>query len=305
VVADAAYATCLRLARQHYENFPVASWLLPRSMRPHVAAVYAFARLADDFADEGQRSEDARLALLDDWEARLAAAASGTVVFDGSDAAAIFFALGETMRTCRLEARLFEDLLSAFRQDVRVKRYDTWEDLLDYCRRSANPIGRLVLGIGGYSAADLLQQSDAICTALQLTNFWQDLDVDWAKGRLYVPRDLTHAAGADEADIGRRRITPPWHAVLAQASRRTRVLFESGRPIGTGLEGRLAWELRATWAGGVRILDRLNAVGFDVFRARPTLSWRDVPAIGWTVLTWRRSPRGPRTGIVAGRTPSR
>jgi len=187
-----------------------------------------------------------------------------------------------------------------------VKRYDTWEDLLDYCRRSANPVGRLVLGIGGYASADLAAQSDAICTALQLTNFWQDLEVDWAKGRLYVPRDLAQAAGADEDDLRRRRVTLPWRAALAQAARRTRALFDTGRPIATSVRGRLAWELRATWAGGVRILDRLEATGFDVFQARPTLGWRDVPAIGWTVLTWRRrGPRGRPANIVPGRTPSR
>ncbi len=290
MVADAAYAVCLRLARQHYENFPVASRLLPRPLRPHIAAVYAFARIADDFADEGDRSDRARLALLDDWQARLDRAVSGPVVQDGSDAAAIFTALGETMRTCRLERGLFDDLLSAFRQDVQVKRYDTWHDLLDYCRRSANPIGRLVLRISGYRSDPLDQSSDALCTALQLTNFWQDLEHDWAKGRLYVPRALSRAAGADEADLARRRMTPPWRQALADAARRTRTLFEAGRPVADAVRGRLAWELRATWGGGVRILDRLDAVEFDVYRARPALNWKDGPAIGWAILTWRRRP---------------
>ena len=305
MVADAAYAACLRLARQHYENFPVASRLLPRPLRPHVAAVYAFARIADDFADEGERSDEARLALLDDWRARLHRAASGPVVRDGSDAAAIFLALGETIRTCRLDPGLFEDLLSAFRQDVLVKRYDAWSDLIDYCRRSANPIGRLVLGIAGYRDARLAEQSDAICTALQLTNFWQDVERDWAKGRLYVPRDLTRAVGADEEDLDRRRMTPAWREAVGEGARRTRALFAAGRPLADGVGGRLVWELRATWAGGVRILDRLEASAFDVFRARPALGWRDVPAMGWTVLTWRRSHPRRRAGVVDGRTTSR
>ncbi len=302
MVADAAYAVCLRLARQHYENFPVASRLLPRRLRPHIAAVYAFARIADDFADEGDRSDQARLALLDDWQARLDRAVSGRVVQDGSDAAAIFTALGETMRTCRLERALFEDLLSAFRQDVLVKRYDTWDDLLDYCRRSANPIGRLVLRVNGYRDCTRDRQADAICTALQLTNFWQDVEVDWAKGRLYVPRDLWGAAGADPSDIGRRRMTAPWRQALAEAAQRTRALFAMGRPVADAVRGRLAWELRATWAGGVRILDRLEASKFDVFRARPTLGWKDGPAIGWAMLAWRLRPvaRTDRSACSAG-----
>ncbi len=302
MVADAAYAVCLRLARQHYENFPVASRLLPPPLRPHIAAVYAFARIADDFADEGERSDQARLALLDDWQTRLDRAASGHVVQDGSDAAAIFVALGETMRTFRLERALLEDLLSAFRQDVLVKRYDTWDDLLDYCRRSANPVGRLVLRISGYRSDSLDRQSDAVCTALQLTNFWQDVARVWATGRLYVPRDLSRAVSADEADLSRRRMTPPWRLTLAEAARRTRALFLTGRPVADAVRGRLAWELRATWAGGVRILDRLEAAQFEVFRARPTLGWKDGPAIGWTMLTWRRGPVGQTggSGYAAG-----
>ena len=302
MVADAAYAVCLRLARQHYENFPVASRLLPRPLRPHIAAVYAFARIADDFADEGERSDHARLALLDDWQARLDRAVSGHVVRDGSDAAAIFMAIGETMRACQLERGLFEDLLSAFRQDVLVKRYDTWDDLLDYCRRSANPIGRLMLRISGYRHDALDRQSDAVCTALQLTNFWQDVERDWAKGRLYVPRDLSGPANADEADLARRRMTPPWRQALADAARRTRTLFTAGRPLAEAVRGRLAWELRATWAGGVRILDRLEAAEFDVFRSRPALGWKDGPAIGWAMLTWRRRglTRPGTSGYAAG-----
>ncbi len=289
MVADAAYAACLRLARQHYENFPVASRLLPRAVRPHIAAVYAFARIADDFADEGDRSAEARLALLDDWQDRLDRAAAGQVVRDGSDASDIFVAVGETMRTCQLDRALFDDLLSAFRQDVIVHRYAGWGDLLDYCRRSANPVGRLVLRINGYRHPTLDEQSDAICTALQLTNFWQDVERDWAKGRLYVPGELWQPAGAAEVDLARGRMTPPWRRALRDAAARTRALFGAGQSVADAVRGRLAWELRATWAGGVRILDRLEAADFDVFRARPSLGWRDVAAIGWTVLSWRRS----------------
>ena len=184
MVEQAAYAWCLRLAHEHYENFPVASRLLPAASRPHVAAVYAFARTADDFADEGERSEAERLRLLDDWQSRLADAVAGRTRADGSDASQIFLALGESIRTCKLDFHDLENLLSAFRQDVTTRRYDNWDALADYCRRSANPVGRLVLGIVGQRSEKLFEYSDAVCTALQLTNFWQDLERDWAKGQI-------------------------------------------------------------------------------------------------------------------------
>ncbi len=288
MVADAAYATCLRLARAHYENFPVASRLLPKASRPYVAAIYAFARLADDFADEGDRSDDSRLALLDDWQRRLDEAVAGTPADDGSDASRVFIAVSDTIRTHRLEPELLGDLLSAFRQDVTVKRYEDWEALYDYCRRSANPVGRLVLRISGYRSGELDQASDAICTALQLTNFWQDLERDFRKGRVYVPQALVRSCGADESDLGRRRMTPAWQAALAESARRTRELFEAGRPLTGKVRGRLRWELRATWLGGVRILDRLEAADFDVFHKRPTLGWRDGIVIGIRTMTWPR-----------------
>ena len=290
MVTDAAYAHCQRLARQHYENFPVASRLLPAPMRPHVAAVYAFARIADDFADEGARSDAARLSLLDDWGRRLETAVRGETTDDGSDSAAIFTALGDTVRACRLDVGLLRDLLSAFRQDVTVKRYESWDQLLDYCRRSANPVGRLVLQIGGYRDPALEAASDALCTALQLTNFWQDLERDWAKGRLYVPSAVLRSAGADERDLDRRQLTPEWRRALADVAARTRALFAAGRPVADGVDGRLRWELRATWLAGVRILDRLETAGFDVFEARPAIDSADALPLAWRLVTWRRRP---------------
>jgi phytoene synthase len=287
VVAQSAYAACFRLARQHYENFPVASRLVPPRSRPHIAAVYAFARLADDFADEGHRSPAERLALLDDWHARLHDAARGRVPRDGSDAAEVFTALAETIAAHGLDVELFEDLLSAFRQDVVTTRYATWEDLLDYCRRSANPIGRLVLSLTGHRAAALGTRSDAVCTALQLTNFWQDLERDWARGRLYVPLSLVREAGAAEEDLDERRLSSAWRAALGVASARTRRLFVEGRAVADGVGGRLRWELRATWLGGMRILERLEAIQFDVFTKRPTLGWADAAAIVRGMATWR------------------
>lgn len=300
MVADAAYARCLHIARQHYENFPVASRLLPRSTRPHIAAIYAFARIADDFADEGDRPAAARLVLLDDWRDRLHAAANGTFVADNSDAGGIFLALGDTMRRFDLELQLFDDLLSAFRQDVTVTRYQTWDDLFGYCRRSANPVGRLVLRISGYRDARLDALSDSVCTALQLTNFWQDVERDIRKGRLYVPLDLVREYGADVEDLRWRRFTPAWRAAVEKAAVRTRERFAAGRPIADMVRGRLRWELRATWLGGMRTLDRLAAAGFNMFTSRPTLGWTDAVLIGARTLAWRSaSSGGPTTTSAA------
>lgn len=288
---DRAYAACERLARQHYENFPVASWLLPSRTRPHVAAVYAFARTADDFADEGVRPAAERHRLLDGWRDRLHACVRDTGRTDASapDEDLFFAALGETIRTCRLPVSLFEDLLSAFRQDVTKRRYDSWDEVLDYCRRSANPVGRLVLRIAGHEDAALDRSSDALCSALQLANFWQDLARDWAKGRLYVPREEYRAAGADETDLDRGCLTPAWQCALARAAARTHVLFKDGRAVCDEIGGRLRWELRLTWLGGTRILERLEAEGFDAFRHRPALRAIDAPVLIWRALTWPRS----------------
>jgi len=294
VVTSAAYAVCLRIAREHYENFPVASRLLPRAMRPHIAAVYAFARIADDFADEGSRPAPERLAMLDDWGSRLRA--SGSTRADrgtGDTADAVFVALGDTIQRCGLRVELFDDLLSAFRQDVLVKRYRTWDDVLDYCRRSANPVGRLVLNIAGYRSGDLEASSDAVCTALQLTNFWQDFARDWADGRLYVPADIAATHGATEEQLARGGISVEWQRALADVASRTRDLFDRGRAVADGVHGRLRWELRATWLGGVRILERIENGGFDVFQDRPALGWGDAGAIAWRAWRWPRSTGRP------------
>jgi phytoene synthase len=319
----AAYAACARLAASHYENFPVASRLVPPAMRPHIAAVYAFARTADDFADEDGREPAERIALLDDWLARLRASASGSGGAEAPslhrslttnveprrvsrhagvgpglqprlslsiDPSPIFEALGHTIRTCGLPVSLLEDLLSAFRQDVTVHRYAGWDALLDYCRRSANPVGRLVLRIAGHHDERLDAASDALCTALQLTNFWQDLAIDWPRGRLYVPLYEVEAAAASTSDLDRGRITSEWRQALGRSAARTRALFDQGRPVCDGVRGRLRYELRATWIGAMRVLDKLEAGGFDVFRSRPTLGRFDALPIAAGVLAWRRGP---------------
>lgn len=280
---DRAYAECLRLTRAHYENFPVASRLLPRRLRPHVAALYAFARTADDFADEPGRSPDERLRLLDDWRRRLHARG------DSADAP-IFDALHDTIERFDLPVVLLDDLLSAFAQDVTTTRYDSWPEVLDYCRRSANPVGRLVLRLTGQAAPDRDRASDAICTALQLTNFWQDFAIDWRRGRLYLPAEEWRARGADPADLDRGQLTRPWRDALGAAATRTRALFTEGRPLCDAVSGRLRFELRATWLGGLRILSALDAIDYDVFTRRPTLGAGDKVMVGWRTLVWRAIP---------------
>jgi hydroxysqualene synthase len=306
---EAAYAACLDAVRAHYENFPVASRLLPAAIRPHIAAVYAFARAADDFADEEGYTTDERIARLADWHARLRAVAGVAppptippprARASAADPSLVFAALGHTMRACDLPLGLFEDLLSAFRQDVSVRRYATWDDLLDYCRRSAEPVGRLVLRIGGYRDPALDQASDALCTALQLTNFWQDLAIDWRRGRLYVPEAERDAAGARDADLDAGRMTPAWQAALSRCTAVTRQLFHRGRPVCDGVRGRLRWELRATWLGGVRVLDRLEAGHFDAFESRPSLGWRDAAPVAWRLLAWRQQLPEPAAGGQPG-----
>ena len=290
---DEAYEACERMARRHYENFPVASLLMPSRMRRHVAAVYAFARAADDFADEGHLEAAERLRLLDGWDQRLKEAAVS--VSPGPPARAgeppetpsVFLALGESIRSLSLPVKYFEALLSAFRQDVTITRYRTWDDMMHYCQRSANPVGRLVLRIAGYDDPRLNAASDAMCAALQLTNFWQDLKIDFDRGRIYLPEDERERHGALEHDLAAGDITPGWRRALATAVGRTRLLFDEGRYVCDGVRGRLRYELRATWLGGTRILDHLERSRFDVIRRRPALGAADAVLIAPLVLLWR------------------
>lgn len=281
---DAAYAYCEKIARAHYENFPVASWILPAPMRPHIAAIYAFARRADDFADEPGLEDAERLRLLDDWGARLDRGGENSA--HGDDL--IFRALEQTIRACKLPRSLFHDLLSAFRQDVVTKRYERWADVMDYCRRSANPVGRLVLRVAGYDSPALDAHSDAVCTALQLTNFWQDLAIDWQRGRLYVPLEDRDHARARDSDLDAARLTAEWQTALSAVASRTRDLFNAGRGVCDGVNGRLRWELRVTWLGGSRILEKTEAVRFDVFNHRPTLTPNDAVTLVWRAIRWKR-----------------
>jgi len=293
----AAYAACQLLAESHYENFPVASKLMPARLRPHVAAIYAFARTADDFADEPGREPEERLRLLDEWGRRLDGERFPDKQFPPDKERPpdkvcppdlIFTALADTRARFDLQAEPFHDLLSAFKQDVVTTRYASWESVLDYCRRSANPVGRLVLRLSGYRDAALDRASDAVCTALQLTNFWQDLAIDWPRGRLYVPEETWRSAGADPSLLDRGRMTPEWTAAMRTCGEQTRRLFAEGRSVCDGVSGRLRYELRATWLGGSRILDRLDAANYDVFTSRPALGTSDALVIAFGTALWRR-----------------
>jgi squalene synthase HpnC len=286
---ERAYAACYALARSHYENFPVASRLLPAAMRPHVAAVYAFARVADDIADEGAMPATDRLTRLDAWQRRLHAALA---VEQSSERrhdheVLIIVAIAHSIRALDLPVALFDDLLSAFAQDTTTSRYDSWTDVFDYCRRSANPIGRLVLRIAGYRDAELDRSSDALCTALQLTNFWQDFGRDWRSGRLYVPREVYRQRGASEPELDGARLPPAWQQVLADCVAVTLTQFEQGRAVCGRVQGRLGYELRLTWLGGRRILKRVDDRRPDLLYYRPTLGPGDVPALLWRAARWR------------------
>ena len=276
------------MARAHYENFPVASRLLPAAMRPHVAAVYAYARTADDIADEGSAPAAERLARLDAWQRRLHAA----VAVERSDDAPhvhedlIVVALAHSIRSLDLPLSWFDDLVSAFGQDTMTTRYDSWADVFDYCRRSANPIGRLVLAIAGYRDEALQQSSDALCTALQLTNFWQDFGHDWIIGRLYVPREVTAACRAREMDLAGPYLNDAWMAAMRQCVDQTRAQFEAGRAVCDGVAGRLRYELRFTWLGGMRILEQVERTGAALLSRRPAIGRSDIPLLLWRAARW-------------------
>jgi hydroxysqualene synthase len=295
-----AYAECEALARSHYENFPVASWLLPRPMRPHVAALYAFARVADDIADEGAAPADERQRDLSAWQRRLhLAVAAGPPVGSGARTERngkadrtdrddmILAAVAHSIRTLDLPLQLFDDLVSAFGQDTMTNRYASWADVLDYCRRSANPVGRLVLRIAGHRDGALDASSDALCSALQLTNFWQDFGRDWQAGRLYVPREAH--MHADERELADGVIGASWAVALERCLAVTRELFREGRAVCDGVGGRLRAELRFTWLGGMRILERVERNRLLLFTNRPTLGVADVPLLLWRAARWKRA----------------
>lgn len=275
-----AFRYCERIARGHYENFPVASLAVPRGIRPYVWAVYAFARAADDFADEGARTPAERLRDLESWERALdetvaAAGAPAAVREARAPASPVFAALGETIARTSLPVQPLYDLLSAFRADVTTPRHATFDDLLGYCRCSANPVGRLLLHLFGAATAPAVERSDDICTALQLANFWQDVAVDLQKDRIYLPLDDLGRFGYTETDLRAGTVDERFRALMKFQADRTRALFLRGRPLFGMVGGRLRFELDLTWRGGMAVLDAIERSGYDVFRARPAVGRAD------------------------------
>jgi len=275
------------LAVDHYENFPVASWLLPARMRPAIEAIYAFARGADDVADEGEASEAERLAGLARYARALdeieAGCRPGEPPFDR---------LADAVRAHSLPVSLLRDLLDAFAQDVTTRRYATYADLLDYSRRSANPVGRLVLQVMGGASPQMLEWSDAICSALQCINFWQDVAIDWRKARVYIPQEDLERFEVTEEHIAQGRADAAWATLMRFECDRSRELLLRGAPLARVLPGRLGMEIRATVEGGRTILDKIDAVSGDVFRHRPVLGGRD-----WIAIIFRsmmKTGDGPR-----------
>ena len=259
----------------HYENFPVASLLLPLRLRRPVEAIYRFARAADDIADEGYEAPEIRLAKLTVYQGRLAAISGGQ-----APEHPIFRDLAHAIREHDLPVALFHDLLDAFTQDVVKKRYASYAELLDYCRRSASPVGRLLLHLFKRTSEQDLRQSDAICTALQLINFWQDIDIDFRHDdRVYLPQDEMARFGVTQLHLLERTCDPAWKSLMRFQVERTRTLMLSGATLGRELPGRVGLEIRATVQGGLRILEKIEAAGFDVFRRRPVLTAFDWPRL--------------------------
>lgn len=268
----------------HYENFPVASVLLPAHLRGAVEVIYAFARSADDLADEGDASNEERLNALSAYEKELDGIQSGT-----PSSNRLFLDLAQVIKGYGLPVSAFYDLLSAFKQDVGTLRYASYASLLDYCRRSANPVGRLMLHLYRKADARNLGQSDAICSALQLINFWQDVAIDWRKGRIYIPQEDMQAFKVTEAQISRRIADQNWQKLMQFEVDRARSLMLSGAPLALRLPGRIGWELRLVVQGGLRILEKIEAENHDVFRRRPCLEKSDWLRIVWRALRMKAS----------------
>ena len=257
------------MAVSHYENFPVASLLLPAPLREPVEIIYRFARSADDFADEGDDPPQLRLQKLNDYRAQLAAPATP-----------LFRDLEKIIREHGLPLQLFADLLDAFSQDVTKKRYRDFAELMEYCRRSANPVGRLLLQLFKRTSDSNLRQSDAICSALQLINHWQDVDIDYTKdNRVYLPQEEMARFGVNEGHLEGKICDRAWQALMKFQIERARELMLAGAPLGRALPGRLGLEIRATVQGGLRILEKIERAGYDVFRNRPVLKPLDWPLL--------------------------
>ncbi len=268
------------MAVDHYENFPVASILLPHRLRKPVTAIYHFARAADDIADEGSLADAERLRQLDEFRSELKRIESNETPLRP-----LFRNLATEIKAHNLPMQPLRDLLDAFSQDVEQKRYTGFDELHDYCHRSANPVGNLLLHLYGEATPVNLTYSDAICTSLQLINFWQDVAKDWAIGRVYIPQDDLARFGVTEAQIAQGMCDGNWRALMKFEVARARELMLQGRPLGSILSGRIGLEMRMIIAGGLRILDKLEAADYDMFRRRPVLKPYD-----WVIMLAKSAP---------------
>jgi len=268
------------MAVDHYENFPVASILLPRRIRRAVEVIYHFARQADDIADEGDLSDEERLAKLDEFRTEL-------LRFDTAEGphTPLFVALASIVKKFQLPVQLLHDLLDAFSQDVIKKRYANFEELQDYCRRSANPVGRLLLHLYGEATPQNLVYSDHICSSLQLINFWQDVQKDYAIARIYIPQDEMARFSVNEAQIAEGKVDAAWRKLMQFQVQRARDMMRSGAPLGSILRGRIGLEMRLIIAGGNRILNKLQKAGYDMFTRRPVLRPYD-----WLIMLLNSAP---------------
>lgn len=278
-----ARAWCKQLAESHYENFHVATWFLPKALRPHFHAIYAYCRIADDLGDE-VGDTFAAMALLDFWGAELDAC------YQGRARHPVFVALAETIRECAIPKEPFADLLKAFRQDQTVTRYRTMREVLEYCRFSANPVGRLVLYTCGYGDEERFRLSDATCSALQLANFWQDVGADVAKGRVYLPQEDMQRFGVTDEMIAKRRATPAFRALLDYEVDFARRLFEEGLPLIGMVSRDLAVDLDLFSRGGLEILRAIERQDFDVLTARPAISKGTKVALALRAMSGKFAP---------------
>ncbi len=275
------------MAVDHYENFPVASILLPARLRPAVEIIYAFARSADDLADEGDAGVEERLAALAVYENGLDQIAAAQI-----PDTALFRELAKVIADYQLPLQPFRDLLSAFKQDVITTRYANFNLLRDYCRRSANPVGTLMLHLYGAASAENLRDSNAICSALQLINFWQDVAIDIRKARIYLPLEDMQKFQVGEDHIAKQRIDQAWRNLMQFEISRARSMLISGASLALRLPGRIGWELRLVVQGGLRILECIEAVDYDVFRHRPKLGKKDWILLFWRALRMKAAPPG-------------
>lgn len=273
---NSSFKYCEDIAKNHYENFPVASLLIPKEKRKYIYSIYAFARAADDFADEPdiEGGKEKRLALLDEWNAKL------KDCYNEKAYDPIFIALASTVKDCKIPIEPLENLLKAFRQDVVKSRYENFKEVLDYCTNSANPVGRLILMVFGKHDEEMFKYSDKICTALQLTNFWQDVNIDLIKGRVYIPLEDLIKFGYSDNELLSLTYNHEFKNLMKFQVERTELFFEEGKELMrlTAQDEtlkRLTWELNLTWLGGKEILNKIKLIDHDVLHSRPKLNFFD------------------------------